>query len=330
MNLKINQNKSIIITLTIKVIVFALLVFALYEQLFENDQLHDQQFTQLLMQISGGKAICMLILVCLLMFLNWSIEAYKWKLLIQKLTPIRLVRTFKAVWTGVTLGLFTPNRVGEFGGRILYVPRKFRIKAIVVSLIGSFSQNTATLIIGIFSLILFIWRFYNYHELINGTLLLIGLITITLLLLAYYNLEIVAHQFKKIKLFRRLRPYLDALKLYAISDYNRLLALSALRYMVYTAQYLIFLRLFGATINITDGITAIGVIYLAQTVIPSFAIAEVLTRGSIATQVLTFYGVDGFISVAASTCVWLLNLIIPAALGYLFILRFNFFKNRQS
>ncbi len=330
LNLKINPSKSILITLTIKVIVFALLVFALYKQLFDNEQLQDKQFTDLLREINGTGSILLLLFVCMLMFINWSIEAYKWKLLIQKLTPIRFIRTFKAVWTGVTLGLFTPNRVGEFGGRILYVPRKFRIKAIVVSLIGSFSQNTATFLIGIISLVIFIWRFYNYHELINGTLILISIITITLLLLAYYNIEIVAHLFKKIKIFRRIRPYLDALKLYHIRDYNQLLALSAIRYMVYTAQYLIFLRLFGATILITDGIVAIGVIYLAQTVIPSFAIAEVLTRGSIASQVLIFYGVDGFISVAASTCIWLLNLIIPAALGYLFILRFNFFKNKQS
>jgi hypothetical protein len=155
-------------------------------------------------------------------------------------------------------------------------------------------------------------------------------LTIILLLLAYYNMELIVHQFRKIRLFRRIRPYFEVFRLYGFRDYNRLLALSAIRYLIYTAQYLIFLRLFGAQINVLEGITAVSVIYMAQTVIPGFAIAEVLTRGSIATQVLSFYEVDGFISVAASTSIWLLNLIIPAALGYVFILRFNFFKNRQS
>ncbi len=330
MTVKNNNKKSLLITLTIKVIVFALLVLALYKQLFQSDVLRSEEVTNRLKEIASGNSIFYLFLLFILMILNWGIEAYKWKLLIQKLNPIRFIRSFKAVWTGVTLGLFTPNRIGEFGGRILYVPRKFRIRAIVVSLIGSFSQNTATFLIGIISLVIFIRQFNSFHELIFGIIILISIIAIVLLLFAYYNFEIVANIFKKIRVFKRIRPYVDALKLYVARDYSRLLLLSALRYFVYTAQYLIFLNLFGATLNVTEGITAIGVIYLAQTVIPTFAIAEVLTRGSIATQVLGFYGVDGFIALAASTCLWLLNLIIPAALGYIFILRYNFFKNRQS
>ena len=330
MALKNNNKKSLLITLTIKVIVFALLVLALYKQLFHSDVLNNEDITARLKEIASGSSIFYLILLFMLMMLNWSIEAYKWKLLIQKLNPIRFIRSFKAVWTGVTLGLFTPNRIGEFGGRILYVPKKFRIKAIVVSLIGSFSQNTATFLIGIISLVIFIRRFNSFHELIFGIIILISIIALVLLLFAYYNFEVVANVFKKIRLFKRIRPYVDALKLYTPADYSKLLLLSAIRYLVYTAQYLIFLNLFGATLNVTEGITAVGVIYLAQTVIPTFAIAEVLTRGSIATQVLGFYGVDGFIALAASTCLWLLNLIIPAALGYIFILRYNFFKNRQS
>jgi len=327
---KNNNRKTLLLTFTIKVVVFGLLVFALYKQLFDNNELRDKNIFALIKNTMHGDAVYLFILCFVLMFLNWSIEAYKWKLLIMKLNPIRFVRTFKAVWTGVTLGLFTPNRVGEFGGRILYVPQRFRLKAIVVSLIGSFSQNMATFVIGIVSMVVFIHRFYDYHGFINGSIILTSIITIILLTLAYYNLEVVTQLFRKNRFFKRINPYLDALRLYSLWDYHKLLALSVLRYLVYTAQYLIFLNLFGASIHVTDGITAIGVIYLAQTVIPTFAIAEVLTRGSIATQVLELYGVDGYVSFAASTCMWLLNLIIPAALGYLFILRFNFFKNRQS
>lgn len=330
MTLKNNNKRSLLITLTIKVIVFALLVLALYKQLFHSDVLRNKDITGRLGEIAAGNSVLYLFLLFILMIVNWSIEAYKWKLLIRKLNPIRFIRSFKAVWTGVTLGLFTPNRIGEFGGRILYVPKKFRIRAIVVSLIGSFSQNTATFIIGLLSLLIFIRRFNSFHELIFGIIILISIIALILLLFAYYNFEMVANVFKKVRILKRIRPYVDALKLYTSGDYTRLLALSAVRYLVYTAQYLIFLNLFGATLNVTEGITAIGVIYLAQTVIPTFAIAEVLTRGSIATQVLEFYGVDGFIALAASTCLWLLNLIVPAALGYIFILRYNFFKNKQS
>ena len=152
--MKSRNNKTIFWSVAIKVTVFLLLLFALYKQLYLNKEA--QTIPDKLLNVGAAELIGYVLLLTLLMLLNWGIEAYKWQQLVIKITPIRFFRTFKAVWTGVTLGLFTPNRVGEFGGRILYVPRKFRIKAVIVSLIGSFSQNLATIIIGLIGLIIYL------------------------------------------------------------------------------------------------------------------------------------------------------------------------------
>lgn len=264
------------------------------------------------------------------MFLNWGIEAYKWQLLINKITPIRFVRTFKAVWTGVTLGLFTPNRVGEFGGRILYVPRKYRIKSVIVSLIGSFSQNLATIIIGIAGLLVYLHEIEQITLSITFAFALVSIIAVVLLLLAYFNLAVVVQLFKRNKFLKRIYSYTEVLGAYSFGELTRLLLLAFWRYSVYAAQYLIFLRLFGAEISIVQGISAIGVIYLAQTVIPSFAVVELLTRLPVATLIFSKYGIPIGISLAATTSIWILNLILPAILGYIFIIRYNFFKNKQS
>ncbi len=304
--------------------IFGLLIFALYKQLFTNNELKN-----IIDSIARNFQPLILLLVTVLMFFNWGIEALKWKLLIQKITPIRLIRTFKAVWTGVTLGLFTPNRVGEFGGRILYVPSKFRLKAIVSSLVGSFSQNMASLNIGIICLIIFIHEHYSFNSSTFFIITVICILAGALLMLAYFNIDAMIYLFKKIKVFNRLVPYTNVLNVYSVCDYLQLLVLSLFRYAVYTAQYLIFLKMFGVSVAVSDGIVAIGVIYLTQTLIPTFAIAELLTRGNIAIFFLTFYGADAFSTLAASTCLWLLNLIIPAVIGYIFIIKFNFFKAKQ-
>ncbi|MFI5172404.1 MAG: lysylphosphatidylglycerol synthase domain-containing protein [Chitinophagales bacterium] len=326
--MKTKSTKSIYWSVAIKVAVFLLLIFALYKQLYQNNDV--KQIPDMLKNISGTQLSITLIVSFTLMLLNWGIEALKWKLLIQKINPIRLIRTFKAVWTGVTLGLFTPNRIGEFGGRILYVPRKFRIRAVIVSLIGSFSQNLATIITGMVSMTIFIYQIEHITPFVFFSMILIGTLAVTLLLLAYYNLDVVVQLFKRNKFLRRVYSYTEVLNRYHSGDYSRLLALSVLRYTVYTAQYLIFLRLYGAEITIVSGIAAIGVIYLAQTVVPSFAIVELITRGTIATLILSKYGVSDVVSLAATTSIWILNLILPAFLGYIFIIRYNFFKNRQS
>jgi len=326
--LKNKTNKSLLWSLAIKVAVLLLLAFALYKQLYQNEDV--LQIPQLLQDRTGGNTFFILFILLLLMFLNWGIEAYKWKLLIQKLNPIRFIRTFKAVWTGVTLGLFTPNRVGEFGGRILYVPRKFRIPAVIVSLIGSFSQNLATIIAGIISMIIYLHKVEHIASFLFFSIILISSITIILLLLAYYNLDVVIQVFKRNRFLKRIYPYTEVLKRYHSRDVTALLLLSILRYAVYAAQYLIFLRLFGAEISVFDGIVAIGVIYLAQTVVPSFAIVDLLTRLPIATLIFSNYDVNVGTTLAATSSIWILNLIVPATLGYIFIFKYNFFKNKQS
>lgn len=326
--MKTRNNKTIFWSVAIKVTVFLLLLFALYKQLYLNKEA--QTIPEKLFNVDAAELIGYVLLLTFLMLLNWGIEAYKWQQLVLKITPIRFFRTFKAVWTGVTLGLFTPNRVGEFGGRILYVPRKFRIKAVIVSLIGSFSQNLATIIIGIIGLIIYLHQVEEITLSVTFAVGLVSAIAITLLLLAYYNLDVVVQLFKRSKYLKRIYPYTAILGEYHSRDLTKLLLLAFWRYSVYTAQYLIFLKMFGAEINIVSGISAIGVIYLAQTVIPSFAVVELLTRLPVATLIFSKYGIPIGTSLAATTSIWILNLILPAILGYIFIIRYNFFKNRQS
>ena len=50
-------------------------------------------------------------LVFFMMFLNWIIEAFKWKLLIKKVEDISIWTSVRAVFSGITVSTFTPNRV---------------------------------------------------------------------------------------------------------------------------------------------------------------------------------------------------------------------------
>jgi len=326
--MKTTQKKSLFLSLAIKVVVFVVLLFALYKQVYLNKEVH--RIPDAFLEVGAGRATLLLLILFAGMLLNWGLEAWKWKLLVQKLTPIRFIRTFKATWTGVTLGLFTPNRVGEFGGRILYVPRKFRIKGAIVSLIGSYSQNLITVISGILASLLYLRAYGEISLPVLMTLALVATIAAVLLVLAYFNLDVVITLFKRNRYLKRIYHYTTVLGEYSGKDLWRLLLLSFLRYLTYTAQYLILLNVFGAGLGLADGVTAIAVIFLAQTVVPSFAIADLLTRLPVAALVLSEYGVSVQTALAATTSIWLLNLILPAILGYIFIVRFNIFKTRQS
>ncbi|KRP10134.1 MAG: hypothetical protein ABR95_09990 [Sphingobacteriales bacterium BACL12 MAG-120813-bin55] len=321
------MNKNLI-TAVIKVAILALLSWALYEQLVVSDRLSD-----VYLKLKGSlntRGWWLLVFCVVLMFFNWGTEALKWKLLIQPLLPIRFFRAFKAVWTGVTLGLFTPNRIGEYGGRLLYIPMRFRLSGVVSSLIGSYAQILATLLVGIIGLLSFTSEHLDIGTPVFTAIVFIGLLLLVLLVLGYYNLGVFITAMGHKRVFRKIMPYISVLDKYHNRDFTRIWMLSVLRFLIFSAQYLIFLRLFGVEIQLMEGMTAIGVIFLAQTILPSFTVAELFTRGNISLYFLGFYTDNSGAVLAASTSLWLLNLIIPATLGYLFILRKNFFKNKRS
>ena len=82
------------------------------------------------------------------MLVNWTIETFKWKLAVQKIQRVGFFTAFKAVLSGVSFSVTTPNRVGEYLGRVLYMDEGNRIKAISLTIAGSMSQLLVTLLMG--------------------------------------------------------------------------------------------------------------------------------------------------------------------------------------
>ena len=75
----------------------------------------------------------------------------------------------------------------------------------------------------------------------------------------------------------------------------------------------------------------VGTIYLAQTMIPSIAVAELGIRGNVALFFLNDVVINEELKigiVSATFTLWLINLIVPAIFGAIFILRLKFFKNK--
>ena len=56
--------------------------------------------------------------VLLLMPVNWMLEGLKWKLAAGQQVKLSFGNAMRGVLAGVTIGTATPNRIGEFAGRI--------------------------------------------------------------------------------------------------------------------------------------------------------------------------------------------------------------------
>ncbi len=122
---------------------------------------------------------------------------------------------------------------------------------------------------------------------------------------------------------------------YSNRELAKVLLFSFLRYIVFTTQYILLLRLFGIQIPLSAIVLIIPIIYLISSAIPSIALVEFGVKGSIALFLFTYYmtlNADHtpihLAIIATSTFIWAINLIIPALLGSIFVFDLTLFRKK--
>ena len=89
-----------------------------------------------------------------MMFINWLLEALKWRALILKIENVPIKRSIEAVFSGITVSSFTPNRVGEYAGRVFCIHKADRVQAVLITVLGSMAQLVTTITFGLIGILL--------------------------------------------------------------------------------------------------------------------------------------------------------------------------------
>jgi hypothetical protein len=278
-----------------------------------------------------------LVIVIFLMVVNWGIEAVKWKLAIHNIQPVSFLKSFRAVLSGVSFSVNTPNRMGEYLGRVLYMEEGNRLRAISLTIVCSMSQLIITLLAGLIGF-LSIRRRIETGEMIQGVdaslwlqVLEYGVIVVLLILtLLYFRLSLLARLVDKMPNNGRYGWVINSLKDIRATILLKLLSLSAVRYIVFILQYFLLFRLFEVGIGWWQCWWAVSVIFLVLAIIPTFAIAELGLRGQVSLKLLGLFSANSLgISIATLT-IWLINLVVPAIAGSLLIVSIKIFKYRNE
>lgn len=314
---------------SIKVAIVLLLMAMLYKQLFIDKDLVELKTTFLKDFVTSDFYI--LVLVAILMLANWGMEALKWQMLTRPVEPIHFLKSLKAVFCGVTFAIFTPNRIGEFGGRILVLENKNRIKGVVVTLVGSFAQIVATLVFGAFSLTYYLFVYEAIEMYIGMAVVFIAVLFVFFLLMLYYNVDLGYRIFRKLPFFTRFRKalkVLSVLSFFNAAALSRILLYSFLRYFIFAVQYLLLINMFGIHVPFFEGMIFIASIFLVQSVIPAPAVAELGVRNSVSGFFFSHVTSNLLGVYSAATLLWFINLIIPSLIGAIFILQLNILKSK--
>jgi len=322
------SKKTIGFLLKIGIVAFAL--FFLYEQLTAKSSIEQFNNTDVLQQIKGHYSI--LIVIVLMMFLNWFLEALKWQFLIKKIEEISFSRSVRAVFSGITVSAFTPNRVGEYGGRVFCLEKADRIQAVFITIIGSMAQLITTIFFGSIGILLLPSLMPEFTQILSlmeysyPILVFVFLLLNSLLIFIYLNTSVLSLLLSRIKFLNKYEKYNSVFSFYSVEELVIVLLFSVARYAVFSTQFFILLHVFGVVINYTDALVLIMTMLFVISVIPTIAITEIGVRGSVALFLFGLISSNTVGILSATFVMWIINLLLPALIGTAFIFTLKFFR----
>ncbi|MDB5198992.1 MAG: hypothetical protein JWO92_955 [Chitinophagaceae bacterium] len=328
-----NKNIKIFLNYVLGPLLGVWLFYSLYKQVKAQPHLYESLV--LIKQAPFGEQALKFWLVIILAFANWGLEAKKWQVLMRNLQPLNYFTALKGVLSGVTFSLNTPNRIGEYGGRVLYVEEGNRLKSVSLSIAGSICQLTITVLMGCGGLIFLLHTEHANGNTIMGlsffwlkVLLSLSVFATLILLLFLFRLSWIIRLFEKIPAISKYVQYVSVLDEFTPKLLLRLLLLSLLRYLVFVIQYILLLQVLQVDVSWEQGFWLIAILYLVMAIVPSFAIADLGIRGKFSTELLSLYSTNIVGILGTTFGIWFINLFIPALAGSYFIIRKKIFKER--
>lgn len=316
-----NSNSKKNLTRFLKILIFSGLVWAIYQQIARQENL--ESIIWGFLSSFKIKNAAWLIGVCSFSFVNWGIEAQKWRQLLSKMERLSFKDAFRAILCGITLSLFTPNRVGEYGGRVLILQHANRLEAIAVTLVGSLSQIIANVTLGAVGFLIFVgfylhWNLWQIELAIAGAVLLI-----IALLFVYFHVQKAEQWMGKIPFFRRYKNYFKPIEAYSQRELAQVLGWSFLRNLVFTLQYIGLCWTFNMEVGLFTAWMVVNTIFFVQLFIPSIALIELGIRGNLALFFWGYVTTNHLAIIAATFSLWWINLMMPAIVGWWLISRLN-------
>ena len=325
-----NKSIKILINWFLGPVLLVILCYSLYRQLIQQNDV-EQRWQQIKYSWQNTKFLG----VIFLMLLNWGIEAKKWQLLVLHVQQFSFIRAFKSVLSGCSITMLTPNRIGEYGGRILFIKKEHRIKAISLNIVGSISQLLITMLMGCAGLIFL--RFFSHTnrnalsvlpDFWGNVLIYFSIIGTVVLFLFYIRLGWLVRLMEKIPAFTKIVKHISVLDEFSAGQLLRILSLSLVRYVVFVLQYVLLLQVMQVNIDVALSFWLITVFYLVMAVAPTIGFLELPVRAKASIELMKLYSSNMLGIETAALSIWIINLVIPALIGSILILGIKIIKEK--
>jgi len=312
----------------LKVAILALVAWVLYQKLNNHQNL--KEFERLMHNLGTQTVVTTLSVVVTLMFVNWFLEVVKWRYLCRSIERIGLWRATQSVFCGLTWAVFTPNRIGEYGGRVMFLQPRKRIFGVVAMGVGALAQLVLTSVAGSLSIAWFVNRFFDVSTVGGIATWLAAALYAGFFLMLYFNVRWINSWMQRIGFLRKFHRFFEILTRYSRRELITVFLNSLARFIVFTSQYCILMLVIIPGIEFLPMLLLIFILFFVQAALPTLDLFDFGVR-SVTASYLYAHITDHDIAVMAiASCVWFINLILPAILGSVFVLKINFFGDTTN
>lgn len=255
---------------------------------------------------------------------NWGFEALKWQILLQRIEKATYWQAYKGVLAGVALGFALPALLGDTAGRVLSL-HKHRAEAVGASLVSGGMQFYVAVVFGTVA-----WAHHITVVPVQNNLAGQWL----LILLLALSMGGVVFGLVRQRLIRwladrpsmsRFSEYWNVAGLYSDREIGLALCVAAFRYVVFSVQFYLAMRLVG--IHLSKGLSAssIGLVFLVKTVTPAFnLLSDLGVREAASLWVFepfaqTSATVSTSVLLTATLTLWVANVLTPVLVGLIWV-----------
>ncbi|MBK6985171.1 MAG: flippase-like domain-containing protein [Bacteroidetes bacterium] len=308
------KSKKKILTVLAKIAIGIVSFWIIYNRMSEIPQLKEH----CLAWLHEPKMYFVLALVLCLMPVNWGIESYKWKSITTQIESISYSTAIKSVFSGICVGNIAPGRAMEFLAKIIFFKFENRPSITVLHFINGMFQMLITVTVGIIAIG---FKLNQNHDSSSFIYLVLtgGLCMILFFCWAIFNVSFIQQKLKFIKWFQKMGSTQNIQ--FSKTLILKLISLSIVRYLVFTTQFYLIYNALTPQNEIIQIFMSIAAYFMLTSLIPMISVIEPAIRAAIALFVFNNTGGDTITIVLASTFVWIINVVIPSAIGYVIILK---------
>lgn len=258
------------------------------------------------------------------MLIQWLAEALKWQLLLKQLIDLPFSKAVFMIFTGISFSIATPNRFGEFIGRIMHLPKGLQLQGTGYTFVGNFAQLITTCIAGSVGVFFFQAKLTEFTAVglkyIVSVFLYLGPFITLFCIFVYFKSGVFFSGIAKINLLRNWKDKLLQLSQLSTKLLLQLLFISLLRYGIFLIQYTLMFEVTDLGIGFTETCMGISVMLFWLAILPTISLVELGLRWQFSVLLFAPFTSNFFGLTMSVTLIWLLNMILPAVIGLVLLL----------